>query len=140
MSALGRPVKTTRTRWIWILASIAALPVLAVAFVSCEESLVPALKAVSDCPAAVGLLGKDVGRSYVGLTWGSSTTTSGFGQAQWRTPVKGDRETGILRYVAEKHAGVWQILRAQVTSGDRMVSVVPCESGGTGTSRPGDAR
>jgi hypothetical protein len=107
---------------------------LVAAFVIVISQMVPrcggaydvAIDRLNNCPAAVDLLGENIG-GRAGISCGSTETHgSGWGHSQWTMPVGGDAASGSFQWAAERHAGQWTILRAVLEVDGQSVDVLSC--------------
>lgn len=92
----------------------------------------PAMTQVRSCPAAVDVLGDDIGAT-VGVGCGNVEVSENHGYVDWNYPVSGSHGRGKVHLNAVKRGGKWRIDRLDLESGDEMIDILEC----TGTGAKG---
>jgi hypothetical protein len=98
------------------------------------------LSQLQACPAVVSALGQPMARSWLGLSYGSVSSRSGRGSANWVFPVRGSRGRGRVELYARKQDGQWRLSSAMVTTGGTTIDAIRCAPAVTAASiRPAHA-
>jgi hypothetical protein len=88
-----------------------------------------AMTQVRSCPAAVEVLGDDIGAT-VGVGCGNLEVSGGHGYVDWDYPISGSRGRGKVYLNAVKRGGDWRIDRLELGSDGETIDILACTSTG----------
>jgi hypothetical protein len=130
---VGNKLKLVFFIAVGIIVSVVFVPMMP----RCNGAYDPAMAALNACPQAVQLLGAPIEQSIVGLSCGSSESSGSYGNASWRIPVSGPKDSGQFEFEGRNQGNGWRLDTARLKVGDHSLSVWPCGSAATsGTAEP----
>ncbi len=84
------------------------------------------LATLASCPTAVATLGQPMRRSWMGFSYGGSSSGGGRGRANWTFPVQGPRGRGSVELNAREQGGQWILSSLVLTAGGRTLDAIRC--------------
>jgi hypothetical protein len=81
---------------------------------------------VEKCRLAGEMLGSEIGVAPVGLSCGSAKTEGAYGRVTWKFPVRGSKDSGVLRFFLERRGGEWVMVSGLLSAGGKDLDVVGC--------------
>lgn len=84
------------------------------------------LQRIQKCQLTGEMLGSDIGVAPIGLSCGSAKTEGAYGRVTWKLPVRGSKDSGVLRFFLERRGGEWVMVSGLLSAGGKDLDVVGC--------------